>query len=85
MISVPFSFKETLGDESPVGAPLTLYHADPERTRRLAGLATRFARLGRVPNAQKKVAVLLSNYPTKALARRQRRRPRHPSRARSGF
>ena len=65
VISVPFSFKETLGDESRVGVPLTVYRADPERTRRVAGLATRFARLGRVPNAEKKVAILLSNYPTK--------------------
>src|SRR5215218_4889369 len=62
---VPFSFKERLGDGSPVGAPLTLYRADPERTARLAGLAARFASLGRVPNAHKRVAVLLSNYPTK--------------------
>src|SRR3712207_8625329 len=59
------SFKERLATDSPVGAPLTLYRADPERTQRLAGLATRFARLGRVPNAEKNVAVLLSNYPTK--------------------
>ena len=65
IISVPFSFKERLEAESPVGAPLTLYRADPERTRRLAGLAMRFARLGRVPNGEKKIAVLLSNYPTK--------------------
>ncbi len=65
IVGVPFSFKERLGADSPVGAPLTLYRADPERTRRLAGLATRFAGLGRLPNAQKKVAVLLSNYPTK--------------------
>jgi cobaltochelatase CobN len=65
IISVPFSFKETLRDDSPVGAPLTVYRADPERTRRVAGLAARFARLGRKPNEHKKVAVLLSNYPTK--------------------
>ena len=65
IVGVPFSFKERLGEGSPVGAPLTLYRADPERTQRLAGLAARFARLGRVPNAGKKVAVLLSNYPTK--------------------
>jgi cobaltochelatase CobN len=65
VIGVPFSFKERLGDGSPVGAPLTLYRADGGRTERLAGLATRLARLGRVPNAEKKVAVLLSNYPTK--------------------
>ena len=65
IIGVPFSFKETLNTGSPVGAPLTFYAADPERTQRLAGFAARFARLGRTPNAHKKVAVLLSNYPTK--------------------
>src|SRR5918998_1713741 len=65
IVSVPFSFKERREAESPVGAPLSLYRADPERTRRLAGLATRFARLGRIPNVDKKVVVLLSNYPTK--------------------
>ena len=65
IIGVPFSFKERLGVDSPVGAPLTLYRADPERTARLAGLAARFAGLGRSPNQEKKVAVLLSNYPTK--------------------
>jgi len=65
IVGVPFSFKERLGEGSPVGAPLTLYAADPERTQRLAGLAARFARLGRTPNASKKVAILLSNYPTK--------------------
>nr|MBA2783416.1 cobaltochelatase subunit CobN [Rubrobacteraceae bacterium] len=65
IIGVPFSFKERLGVDSPVGAPLTLYRADPERTARLAGLAARFAGLGRSPNQEKKVAILLSNYPTK--------------------
>jgi len=65
IICVPFSFKERLGEGSPVGAPLTLYRADPERARRVAGLAARFASLGRKPNPEKKVAVLLSNYPTK--------------------
>jgi cobaltochelatase CobN len=65
IIGVPFSFKRRLGEASPVGAPLTLYKADPERTARLAGLAARFASLGRIPNSEKRVAVLLSNYPTK--------------------
>jgi cobaltochelatase CobN len=65
IISVPFSFKEQLQEKNPVGAPLTLYEADPERTARLTGLATRFARLRRAPNEKKKVALLLSNYPTK--------------------
>ncbi|MDQ3863589.1 MAG: cobaltochelatase subunit CobN [Actinomycetota bacterium] len=65
IIGVPFSFKERLGASSPVGAPLTLYRTDRERTGRLAGLAARFASLGRIPNSKKRVAVLLSNYPTK--------------------
>ncbi len=65
IVSVPFSFKERVEDASPVGAPLTLYRADPERTERLAGLAARFARLRCIPNEAKKVAILLSNYPTK--------------------
>ena len=65
IVGVPFSFKERMEEGSTVGAPLTIYRADPERTRRLAGLATRFARLGCIPNGEKKVAILLSNYPTK--------------------
>jgi cobaltochelatase CobN len=65
IISVPFSFKEQVREDSPVGAPLAVYEADPERAARVAGLAARLARLGRVPNAEKRVAVMLSNYPTK--------------------
>jgi cobaltochelatase CobN len=67
IISVPFSFKERRDEQggSPVGAPLTVYVTDPERTRRLAGIAARHARLRRVPNGEKRIAVLLSNYPTK--------------------
>lgn len=65
IISVPFSFKEVVEEGSPVGAPLTVYRADPERARRVAGIAARLARLRRKPNDQKKVAILLSNYPTK--------------------
>lgn len=64
VISVPFSFKEREQEDSPVAAPITLYRADPERARRVAGIATRFARL-RSDNTDKRVAVLLSNYPTK--------------------
>ncbi len=64
IVSVPFSFKERLA-ETPVGAQLTVYRADPERVRRLAGIAARFASLRRTPNGEKRVAILLSNYPTK--------------------
>ncbi|HEX5301536.1 MAG TPA: cobaltochelatase subunit CobN, partial [Streptosporangiaceae bacterium] len=59
LITVPFSFKE----EGPDGIPR--YAADPGRAARLAGIAVRHARLARTPNAAKRVAVMLSSYPTK--------------------
>ena len=59
LIGVPFSFKET----GPDG--IATYAADPERSARVAGIATRLANLRRVPNADKKLAIVLSSYPTK--------------------
>ncbi|WP_300006965.1 cobaltochelatase subunit CobN, partial [Pseudonocardia sp.] len=60
LITVPFSFKETApGDDLPV------YRADPERAARLAGLAVRHASLRRTPVADRRLAVVLSSYPTK--------------------
>jgi cobaltochelatase CobN len=59
LIGVPFSFKETGADGIPV------YTADPERAARVAGIATRLARLRHVPPAQRRLAVVLSSYPTK--------------------
>ncbi|WP_239334684.1 cobaltochelatase subunit CobN [Frankia sp. CiP3] len=59
IIAVPFSFKEA----GPDGVPV--YAADPERAARLAGIAARLARLRHLPNSEKKVALVLSSYPTK--------------------
>jgi cobaltochelatase CobN len=59
LITVPFSFKEEHGDGIP------RYVADPERAARLAGIAVRHARLARTPNAEKRIAIMLSSYPTK--------------------
>jgi cobaltochelatase CobN len=59
LITVPFSFKE----EGPDGVPV--YVADAERAARVAGTAVRLARLRQVPNAEKRVAIVLSSYPTK--------------------
>jgi cobaltochelatase CobN len=59
LITVPFSFKE----EGPGGIPR--YVADPERAARLAGLAVRHARLASQPNSEKRVAIMLSSYPTR--------------------
>jgi cobaltochelatase CobN len=59
LVTVPVSFKETGSD----GA--ARYVPDVERVERCAALAVRFARLRRTPNATKRVAVVLSSYPTK--------------------
>jgi cobaltochelatase CobN len=59
LITVPFSFKE----EGPDG--IGVYVADPERAGRLAGIAVRQAKLAGTPNSDKRVAIMLSSYPTK--------------------
>ncbi len=62
IIAVPFSFKEP---EEP-GSSVRVYRADPERTARLAELAARLGRLRRIPPERKRIAVILSNYPTRS-------------------
>lgn len=59
LITVPFSFKETGEGDVPV------YVADPERAARVAGIAVRHAVLQHKPNAEKKLAVVFTAYPTK--------------------
>ena len=65
VVTVPFSFKEVVDDGDELGLPVTAYRALPERVARVAGLAARISRLGRTLPAEKKVAVVLSAYPTK--------------------
>ncbi|MEJ7782511.1 MAG: cobaltochelatase subunit CobN [Solirubrobacteraceae bacterium] len=60
-----FSFKERDGGGSPVGTPVARYVPDPERCARVAGLAVRHARLRTTPAAQRRVAILLTSFPTK--------------------
>ncbi|MCX4661265.1 cobaltochelatase subunit CobN [Streptomyces uncialis] len=59
LITVPFSFKEIDKDGLPA------YVADPERAARVAGTAVRHARLRYIPAADKRLALVLSAYPTK--------------------
>ncbi|WP_406273511.1 cobaltochelatase subunit CobN [Streptomyces sp. NBC_00191] len=59
LITVPFSFKEIDADGLPA------YEADPERAARVAGIAVRHARLRHIPAADKRLALVLSAYPTK--------------------
>ncbi|MFD5448043.1 cobaltochelatase subunit CobN [Streptomyces sp. NPDC127100] len=59
LITVPFSFKEIDADGLPA------YVADLERAARVAGIAVRHARLRHIPAADKRLALVLSAYPTK--------------------
>ncbi len=59
IITVPFSFKEFDADGLP------RYVADPERCARVAGIAVAHARLRRTPAAERRIALMLSAYPTK--------------------
>ncbi|MEV6318081.1 cobaltochelatase subunit CobN [Streptomyces sp. NPDC051776] len=59
LITVPFSFKEIDEDGLPA------YVADPERAARVAGIAVRHARLRHIAASGKRLALVLSAYPTK--------------------
>ena len=66
IVSVPFSFKEVVDDGDELGTPVIAYRTLPDRVARVAGLTARLARLSRTPPADRRVAVVLSAYPTKA-------------------
>jgi len=59
LISVPFSFKET-GEDG-----LSVYVADAERAARVAGQALALARLRHTSPPERRLAIVLSSYPTK--------------------
>ncbi|MCW2759216.1 MAG: cobN, partial [Nocardioidaceae bacterium] len=59
IITAPFSFKEIDEDGLP------RYVADPERCARVAGIAVNHARLRHIPTKDRKIALMLSAYPTK--------------------
>src|SRR4029079_9579049 len=59
IITVPFSFKESDADGLPHYVP------DLERCRRVAEIAVNHARLRHIPPAERRIALVLSAYPTK--------------------
>lgn len=65
VITVPFSFKEVVDDRGDSGSEIVAYRADPDRTHRVADIVARLAQLRRKSNAEKKIAIVLSAYPTK--------------------
>ncbi len=65
IIGPAFAFKEQVDDGGSLGTPLAASRTDPERTARVAGMVVRLAGLRHVPPSDKRVAVVLSAYPTK--------------------
>ena len=68
IITVPVSFKESVAVEGKgelLGA-VKRYVPDVEQIRSLASLTSNYAKLSRKPVAERKIAFVLSNYPTKA-------------------
>ncbi len=65
IVTVPFSFKEVVDSDSGFGSDISAYRADRERTSRVTKIVARLARLRYKDNRDKKVAVVISAYPTK--------------------
>jgi cobaltochelatase CobN len=64
IVGVPFSFNEEVDDGDTLGAPVMAYRAVPDRVVRIAELACRLGRLGATPPAERRIAIVLSAYPT---------------------
>ncbi|HLI54812.1 MAG TPA: cobaltochelatase subunit CobN [Acidimicrobiales bacterium] len=65
VVSVPFSFSEEVDDGDTLGTPVSAYRTVPDRLERVAGTAVRLGRLRSVPPSERRVALVLSSYPTK--------------------
>ncbi len=65
IVSVPFSHHEEVDDGDTLGVPVSAYRTVPDRVARVAGTASRLARLRACPPADRRIAVVLSAYPTK--------------------
>jgi cobaltochelatase CobN len=64
IIGPTYAFKEIVDDGDLPGGEIVATRADPERTARLARLAVRTARLRRIPASERRVAMVLSSYPS---------------------
>jgi cobaltochelatase CobN len=65
VIAPVFAFNEVVDDGDELGIAVRAYRTVPDRTRRVAGIALRDARLRRTAPADRRVALVLSAYPTK--------------------
>ncbi|WP_298445129.1 cobaltochelatase subunit CobN [Ferrimicrobium sp.] len=65
IITIPIAFKELIDEDEGFGANISAYRLDHERTQRLMDLTLRLVRLRHKENATKRIAIVLSAYPTK--------------------
>ncbi|RMQ47621.1 CobN protein [Pseudomonas cichorii] len=65
IISRPISFKDLAWHSERSQSDVVCYRAHPERMDFVAQLARRWIELARLPNADKRVALILANYPTR--------------------
>ncbi|MDR2456803.1 MAG: cobaltochelatase subunit CobN [Deltaproteobacteria bacterium] len=63
IMTVPFAFKKKSEIDPLTGAMGVSYEAHGERAGKIADLALNWARLRRVPNSQKRLAVIFHHYP----------------------
>jgi cobaltochelatase CobN len=64
VIGPTYAFKEIVDDGHLPGGEIVATRADPERTERLARLAVRTAKLRSIPESERRIAIVLSSYPT---------------------
>ena len=65
IISRPISFKDLAWRSERSQSDVVCYRPQPERMDFVAELARRWVDLARVPNAEKRIALVLANYPTR--------------------
>ncbi|MCJ2373148.1 cobaltochelatase subunit CobN [Pseudomonas sp. RGM 3321] len=65
IISRPVSFKDLAWRSERSQSDVVCYRAQPDRMDFVAQLARRWIELARLPNADKRVALILANYPTR--------------------
>ena len=65
IIAPVFAFNEVVDDGDELGISVRAYRTVPDRVARVAGLAARSARQRRTPPAERRIAIVLSAYPTK--------------------
>ncbi|WP_208026868.1 cobaltochelatase subunit CobN [Rhabdothermincola sediminis] len=65
VIGPVFAFNEVVDDGDDLGTEVRAYRCIPDRLERLAGIAARLVRLRRTPAGQRRIALVLSAYPTR--------------------